>query len=200
MAAATADWSAVMQRHEAVLLEAISCIDNQIPRGSQVSINVITGRRKCICTLHCKCGPTLYEQIWTEWIREVCKHPVLLYKEMQPVSPTCPVFVPGVAGERLQAKTVERHVRTQAREIAGMRLLSQLLCRCAAACPRKRSGQENVWRKTQTWVSKTKHSFFVVFTNDSDGRIIKLVFPHNLLIFESRNIACNVFTPWSQGG
>lgn len=61
MAAATADWSAVMQRHEAVLLEAISCIDN--PCGSQVSINAITGRRKCICTLHCKCGPTLYEPI-----------------------------------------------------------------------------------------------------------------------------------------
>lgn len=52
-----------MQRHEAVLLETISCIGNQIPCGSQVSINAITGRRKCICTLHCECGPTLYEPI-----------------------------------------------------------------------------------------------------------------------------------------
>lgn len=80
---------------------------------------------------------------WAEWIREVCKHPLLLYKEMQLVSPTGPVFVPGVAGERLQAKTVERHVRTQAREIAGMQLLSQLLCRCAAACKIRKCIEEN---------------------------------------------------------
>lgn len=62
---------------------------------------------------------------------------------MRRVSPTGPVFVPGVAGERLQAKVVERHVRTQARDAAGMQLLSQPLSRCAAARPsmkKERSG------------------------------------------------------------
>ena len=39
---------------------------------------------------------------------------------MYAVSPTGPVFVPGVAGDRLQAKTVERHVWTEAEEAAGM--------------------------------------------------------------------------------
>lgn len=36
------------------------------------------------------------------------------------VSLTGPVFVPGVAGEWLEAKTVERHVRAEAGEAAGM--------------------------------------------------------------------------------
>lgn len=125
---------------------------------------------------------------------------MLLYKEMQLVSPTGPVFVPGVAGERLQAKTVERHVRTQT-------LLECSCCHTFSAdvlLPVHGTDQDERMCR-----GKHKHEcqrqstvfFVVVFTNYSDGqRITKLVFPHDLLIFDSRNTACNVSTPWSQGG
>lgn len=40
------------QMHEAMLFEAISCINNQIPSGSPGNINAIRGGRKLICILH----------------------------------------------------------------------------------------------------------------------------------------------------
>lgn len=68
------------------------------------------------------------------------------------VAPTGPIFVPGVAGEWLQAKTVEWHVWTGAEEADGM-------CppwRCAAAGPK-------TGREAKTAVKEMKNPLWKCF-------------------------------------
>lgn len=88
------------------LSESISCTDNKIANVSLNHINTIH-----ICAFMCE---LLY--IW-KWSMTI----------FSGISPTGPIFVPGMAGQRLQSKTVQRHVWTEARQTAGMLLLSQLL-------------------------------------------------------------------------
>lgn len=89
-----------------------------------------------------------------------------------------------MAGERLQAKVVERHVRTQARDAAGMQLLSQPLSRCAAARPGKKKDQDETVDEKDAVV--TKYSFFFLSPCDKDDQNQ-----------QSHIICC---TPWLQGG
>lgn len=151
------------------LFQSISCIDNQIPCSSPGNINAIKWGRTCICRMHYKCAPTQY---WTLKLRKknihICafiSHMRVCYSKkkssqsgMFAVSLTRSVFVPGVAGERLQAKTIEWHVWTETREAAGMWLLSRMVCRCAAAGPRMRSGRRKETLCWETWFLQAKHS------------------------------------------
>ena len=101
------------QTHAVKLSESISCIDHQICSGSLGNINAFRGGRKHISGPCCSLSLIPLDSEPTIFVTKTLKVILCDRVGVCAVSHTCPVFVPGVAGERFKAEAVQRHVRAE---------------------------------------------------------------------------------------